>query len=512
MAMTERQSAVMEVAPTPGTSRSEWIRGRLDPWTLEIWAGAFAVLMTASLHLIGQVGLSGDEPWYLLQGYALLHFHTVDVARVVQDPALFQQFLGGGRDDHTLAIPGSAGRVLTYLPGYAALVAPLDALGGRALLVAAQALAGAAVAALLFAEARRLHGSRAAGIFAALAFVTCLPALLYTGEIGPSTVATLAAFGAYLLVARALPTASGRRLVAVCAGVGLLALALPWLHVKYAPLALVIASAAGLLIARRMGLRPWPCGRRAEISRAASRGISARAARPPDGTARLSLLLACGLPALGLALIALYSHHSFGTWYPQYRAQTADAFLSQPDPLHMLGLYRQMLLDARQGLIPWAPLMASAPVGLALLWRRQPREAALAVAWTIGLLAAFTSSAIAPHVNQAYALPARFTVECQPYLALGAATVFARGWPSLRAAIDTARRQGVTSALRASSGTGLALALGCLALLAADAWLTLVGEMAPRLLYPTADGSMRLLAAYPHLLPGWWFALFGGHA
>jgi hypothetical protein len=505
--MTERQSAVMEMAPAPGVPGSERTSRRLDVWVLGVSAGAFAVLLGASLRLIGQAGLSGDEPWYLLQGYALLHFHTVDVARVVQDPALFQHFLGDGRDDHTLAIPGSPGRVLTYLPGYAAFVAPLDALDGRVLLVAAQALAGAAVAALLFVEARRVLGSRAAGLFAALAYVTCLPALFYTGEIGPSAVATLAAFGAYLLVARALPTASGQRLVAVCAGVGLLALALPWLHVKYAPLALVIAIAAGLVIARRMGLRLWPRGRRPETPQEA-----AHAARPPDGTAHLSLLLACGLPALGLALIALYSHHYFGTWYPQYRAQTADAFLSQPDPLHMLGLYRQMLLDARQGLIPWAPLMASAPIGLALLWRRRPREAALAVAWTIGLLAAFASSAIAPHINQAYALPARFTVECQPYLALGAATVFARGWPSLRAAIDTAQRQGITSTLRAPSGMRLMLALGCLALLAADTWLTLIGEMAPRLLYPTADGSMRLLAAYPHLLPGWWFALFGGHA
>jgi hypothetical protein len=468
---------------------------------------AFAVLLTASLHLIGQIGLSGDEPWYLLQGFALLHFHTVDVARIIDNPSLFRHFLGGGRDDHTLAIPGGAGRVLTYLPGYAALAAPLDALGGRALLVAAQALAGAVVAALVFAEARRLHCSQAVGIFAALAYVACLPALLYTGEVGPSTVATLAAFGAYLLVTRALPAASGQRLVVVCAGIGMLALALPWLHVRYVPLALVITIAAGLLIVRRMGVHLWPRSRQPETPQQAT-----RTARPRGGATRLGLLLVCGLPALGFALIALYSHHYFGTWYPQYRAQAADAFLSQPDPVHMLGLYRQMLLDARQGLIPWAPLMAIAPVGLALLWRRQPREAALAVAWTLGLLAAFASSAIAPHVNQAYALPARFTVECQPYLALGAASVFARGWPALHAALDTARRHGVAPALRASGRIGLALALGCLVLLAADAWLTLVGEQRPALLYPSADGSMRLLAAYPHLLPGWWFALFGGHA
>jgi hypothetical protein len=136
--------------------------------------------------------------------------------------------------------------------------------------------------------------------------------------------------------------------------------------------------------------------------------------------------------------------------------------------------------------------------------------------WIVGLLSAFLSSAVAAHVNQAYALPARFTVECLPFFALGVTGAFAPGWPRLRSLLQKAlgwfsivARQRETVALHTPQllTWRTALTLVCLFLLLADAWFTLVAQFDLSALYPSSEG-VRLVAIFPHWLPGWWFALF----
>jgi hypothetical protein len=202
--------------------------------------------------------------------------------------------------------------------------------------------------------------------------------------------------------------------------------------------------------------------------------------------------------------VVLYSQRYFGTWYPQYRSFGAFA---RPDLVHMLGLYRQMLLDGPGALTPWVPLTLLVPAGLVVLARHAPREGGLTALWSGGVLSAFLSAAIAPHVSQAYALPARFTVECQPYFTLAVASLFAVTWPKLRASIPQVSLGQRVSALWLGMG-GALVALCCLLLVGGDAWFTVVGLLDPPALYPSATG-VPLLLHYPQLLPGWWFALFG---
>ncbi len=204
-------------------------------------------------------------------------------------------------------------------------------------------------------------------------------------------------------------------------------------------------------------------------------------------------------------LIVLYSRHYFGTWYPQYHS-LGEAAYSGFDLTRVARLYGEVLLDRTSGLIPWAPLMLLAPVGWFLLARTRRRYALLMLLWVGGVQATFFSAAFAPLVGQAYALPARFTVECQPFLALCVGSLFAAAWPYLRQSISDLR-QHVSFRL---VSWGATLALLCLALLAVDAWFTLVALRAPYLLYPNAAGA-RLVTAFPHLLPGWWFHLFVVH-
>lgn len=467
-------------------------------WSIGVFCGALAVLLVASIHLIIRLPPTGDEPWYLLQGYSLVHFHAVDLAWVQNDLKVYHHFLGYVPADHIGDYRGNGVELVPYLPGYAAVVGPLYALGGRLLIVAAQSLAGALTATLLFQEAYRLWRSRAVALFATLAYLTSLPTLLYAGQIFPSALAALAAVASFVLVTRALPVAHGRGLVATGASIGALAMALPWLHIKYAPLALVVIAAALLQLAL--------------ISRTRSAvHVAASFDGQHDETANvrqrrsawLAALLVGGLPLVSFALVVAYSYHYFGTWYPQYRAQASGAFMS-PDLGHMLLIFRQMFFDAQSGLVPWVPLTLLTPVGLVLLMRRHRREACFALLWMLGLLSAFLSAAFAPHVNQAGALPARFTVESLPFCALCVAALFAPGWPALRTG---ARKVILAGSLRHLATWRAAAACCCLVLLAADIWLAVMAQFGLPLLYPSNVG-VRLVAAFPHLLPGWWFNLF----
>ncbi|HEV7128581.1 MAG TPA: hypothetical protein VGN32_14220, partial [Ktedonobacterales bacterium] len=149
-------------------------RGRALTW---VWwdAGVFVLgawlLLAVAHQTIARLSVTGDEPWYLLQVYALLRTHTPDLAAMLRNHALYAQLLGAQPDDHTRDYLGNSERMLTYLPGYAALIAPVYALGGRAAVVALQALAAALTGALVFDEAWRVFGSRRVAVFAWLAYL-----------------------------------------------------------------------------------------------------------------------------------------------------------------------------------------------------------------------------------------------------------------------------------------------------------------------------------------------------
>lgn len=486
----------------------------LERWTIRVFVVTFAVVLGLSEWLVARIGVTGDEPWYLLQCYGLIHLHSSNLAPLLHDPATYARFLGTHADSHTRDYLGNGERVLFYLPGYAAVIAPFYALGGRSLIVAFQSLVAALTGALLFDEARRVFGSPWVAIFAWLALLGALPVLLYAGQLFPSTLATCALFGGFLLVTRWLPAAEDRRAIVLSTVIGLVASALPWLHFKYALPALVLAG--GALAALRPRLR-WP------VTGGANRQAWYAAA------------VVAALTTLSFALIGLYSRHYFGMWIPP--SATTGPDLLHPHPEQVPSLYADMFLSQERGLIPWVPLDLLIVPGLALLLRRQPRQARYAVVLLGALLVTFVSTMVTP-VFQGYAFPARFTLECAPFFALAAAALVAAGEQPLDTAwvalVTAWRRRGghAPAALRQQptrrhsrqlgeesrpltrigwSGAGTWVrglgALAALALLATTCWFSAVGESDPLLLYPSFAG-VRLAAAHPNALPGAWFALF----
>jgi hypothetical protein len=83
---------------------------------------------TLGLRLTTRLTLTGDEPWYAAQAYALWHFHTPAIFTPHVPRAVYEPLLGGTPDDHTRDYLGNGERLLVNLPGYAAIIAPFFAL------------------------------------------------------------------------------------------------------------------------------------------------------------------------------------------------------------------------------------------------------------------------------------------------------------------------------------------------------------------------------------------------
>jgi hypothetical protein len=488
--------------------RLRWSQLAAAPWpalrNIGLFCAALVAYLEVNIRLIHKLPTTGDEPWYLLQTYTLIHYHTSNLAAVIQNHHIYSQFLGLVPDDHTQDYLGNGERVLPNLPGYAALIAPFYVLHGRSGIVAFQAVLAAFTVVLLFNEARRLYDSCLVGSFASLAYLLSLPAVLYVGQVFPSTVASCATFLGFVLASRRLTCARGWRLMGSSVALGLLLFMLPWLHFKYAAVAL------GLLVIGLLALRP-------RLPRLAAGG-------GVDLSPWYAAATLIGLVALSFVLIGLYSRHYYGTLVPQVTPYQEGAVNFQHADLQRgVHLYVDIFLSAQNGLLPWVPLDLLVLPGLVLLWCRSPRRGIGITLVLLAQLGAFLTVVVAPYVYQGWALPSRFTVESAPFLALCVAGVFAVGEPVLRTTcatlfglrlllgaprkVDISPRRSTGMVVGLANVGRMAFVLGCVALLVAGGWFARMAVHDPLLLYGSPAG-VRLAAKYPQALPAWWFALF----
>lgn len=470
--------------------------GRETPRRL-LWRALTGAIYGATLVLFLWVGatlehslqLTGDEPWYILQALGLARLHSANLAPLIANHAIFDPLVHHW-DDHTADFLGNGERVLPNLPGYAAAIAPWYVLAGRKGIIGFQALVASLTVTLVYVEAWQRFRSVLIALFAMLALLFALPSLFYVAQVFPSTLATAAAFGGFVLASRVLPATTGRWQLVAAAATGMVASILPWLHSKYALAAVALVAVAALAI--RLPLRLWhpldQCGRQAW------RTIGVMTA----------------VLALSFAGVILYSRHYFGTWMPRISAAGGAMDLAHPDVQRALNLLNDMFIDPQSGLIPWVPLAVLAPVGLMLLWRRDRRYTGMLLLMLGGLLGAFAPVLFTGDVYQGYALPSRFTVECAPYFALAEAAVMAAVRPDQSLVQFVRMLNGGRWRLHPRSALAAArigLALACLGLLLAGAYFDRVALHAPRLLYHSTAGP-RIVEEYPNMLPAWWFGVF----
>jgi hypothetical protein len=325
---------------------------------------------------------TADEPQYLLTALSLGEDLSLDVRdeRAAERHRNFHE--GGLPLQEELRADGS--RVSPHDPLLPALLALPMILGGWiAAKVVLAATAGVLAAAMLWVAVRRFDVPLRVAVLAVATYSLAAPLAVYGTQVYPELPAALAVTVAIGALAGSLD----RRAVVV---LGLTVVALPWLAVKYLP----VAGALVLVAA----LRLWARDRRALAGLAASLGVA--------------------------GVLYLVFHQA---WYGGWTAYAAgDHFVAgefgavgfHPDYGGRAHRLTGLLVDRGFGLAAWQPAFLLAVPAVAALFRRRPRGwDALAVPLAAGWLTA-TFVALSMHE---WMWPGRHVVVVAPCLVLAIA-------------------------------------------------------------------------------------------
>jgi hypothetical protein len=352
------------------------------PSANQVAVAAFALYLLVGYHVQHAVGLTGDEPHYLLIVHSLLRDHDLEVADDYAEGS-FRAFYDGKIGPHlahgtSYSVHG-IGLPLILLPGYALL--------GLTGVVLTKALLGAVAVRELFRAVEALAVDRRAALVAALAFGVTVPGLfLLTAAYPelPAAVLSIAVFRRWVVPMEIGPLAA----VSWGLGFGLL----PLLHIKFLTLTVVVA--AGSLIF-------WPARRR-EVLVGASVAL--------------------------LAVLGFFFSLT-GSWNPLASWGTQRVFW-QGIPIGLMGLF----FDQEAGLLPAAPFYVFALVALIPFSQRRPALGLL-------VLAALGAMALPAAAHPAWAggasAPARYLFPALPLLAATAAAVWR--WEPDRGMVPWAR-------------------------------------------------------------------------
>jgi hypothetical protein len=333
---------------------------------------------------------TADEPQYLLTAISLAEDRDLDIA----------DELAGGRwrafhalDLPEQTVPLAGGRRLSphdpLLP--LLLAGPVAAGGWVGAKLAMAALAGVLAALLLWTAVRRLGVPLASATLAAGVFACSPPLAVYGSQVYPELPAALAVLAAVAALATPAapdrpgdhpggppdppdrpgdhpggpPDPPGRSATLVVGGA---VVALPWLGVKYAPVAAAIALVACWRLAR-------------------------------GGQGRRALALAGALAAAGVVFLALHRWW-YGGWTPyaagdHFVTGELSAIGAAPDYLGRSRRLVGLLVDRGFGLAAWQPAWLLAVPALAVLARRRPAgwaalAAPLAAGWLVATFVALT--------------------------------------------------------------------------------------------------------------------------
>ena len=351
------------VAGSPGGARAEPEAVRVGRAMLVVGVLAFlAAAAGIAVPATHGTRTTADEPQYLLTAISLAEDGDLDIADELAE--------GRWRPFHELPLPeqtealADGRRLSPHDPLLPLLLAGPVAVGGWVGgKLAMAAMAGLLAALLVWTAVRRL-GVPPGTAALAVAVVACSPPLaVYGSQVYPELPAALAVLAA--AAALASTAAPGVRATLV---VGVAVVGLPWLGVKYAPVATAIALVACWRLAR-------------------------------EGRARRALALAGSLALAGVVFLVLHRW-----WYGGWTAYaTGDHFVAgelsvvgtEPDYLgrgrRLLGL----LVDRGFGLAAWQPAWLLAVPAVAALARRRPAGWAalalpLAAGWLVATFVALT--------------------------------------------------------------------------------------------------------------------------
>ncbi len=305
---------------------------------------------------------SGDEPYYLLTALSLATDGDLDVAdehahaayRGFHEPTLAPQ--AARQPDGRMVVPHDP-----LLP--ALLAAPLTAAGWIGAKAVLAGLTGVVAAGLVWVAVRRLGTRVGTATATAVLLGASAPLAVYGTQVYPE----IAAAATVLLAVAALtgPLRRSGQLALLTAVV-----ALPWLSIKYAPVAAVLA-AVGVV-------RLWG-----------------------DGRGRRAVGLAAVLVLAGIAYLVAHASwyggmtvYAAGDFFQDHGGQTS-VLGTNPDYLGRSTRLLGLMVDRSFGLVAWQPAWLLAVPAVAALLRRRPvgwaaLAAPLAAGWLVATFVAAT--------------------------------------------------------------------------------------------------------------------------
>ena len=363
-----------------------------------IWLVSFAVY---GLYFQGQwvygerpiVHITGDEPHYLLIATSLLSDGDLDVLNNYREKdyqPFYPYHLGDARDPEDMhALYGGDGRLYSkHGVGLPLMLLPAMRFGGHGPAIVFLMAVTATLSVQIFLLAGEVTSRRGAAAVAWAAVAFTSPLLLYAGQIYPEVPGALLVVWGVRAVLRATGGGPGEPSAGAALRIGLAVGLLPWLHLRYVPLAAALGAAGVLALAgRRRRLTPWLVA-------------------PPAlfGAALLAFnwLLFGGLPAAD----------EYGTF------AVFNVFTGLPG----------LLYDQQFGLLVYAPVYLVALLGLPLVPRRLPGLRGAALLAVPGVYTLFVAAF--SFWYGAYSPPSRMLVPVVPLLVAPFALALA-AWRSL---------------------------------------------------------------------------------
>jgi hypothetical protein len=410
---------------------------------------AFALYAVAGLHSLRSLGLSGDEPHYLIISESLLadgdlrieNNHRLGQYRSFTRETLPPDYLQRGKDGAIYSI---------HAPGLPALLVPAYAIGGAKGAVMAMALLAACAVAAVFQVGREIGGTRAAVWTAAVIGLT-VPFVPYAWSIFPEiAAAAMVAWATHWVLTDRVVRPLRWALRGVCLAW------LPWFHTKF------VILAAGFIVLLLIRLRHQLKAAVAVVA---------------------PVVLSC------VAWLAFF-YVIYGSPNPEapYGTQARDWVKLQFVPRGVLGL----LVDQKFGVLTYAPIYFLVPAGIWLALRdRRWRSPVAALA---GLAAVYVISTTRFYMWWGgWSAPARFLVPVTPLFAPPIAVALPRLWRT--------RWQLAIVALLVVSGAVAALG----AVRPADLWLFSDAHAVSRLA-DSVQGSAPLTATLPTFTEAQWAA------
>lgn len=341
--------------PDPAGNRLRWLLAGLG-------VGVFAwVALAVPARATYGGRTTADEPQYLLSALSLAEDLDLDISDELRDER-WRDFHEGELPRQTE--PTADGREISphdpLLPAYLAVPMALGGWAGAKLALAA--LAGLLAAAVAWVAVRRFAVAPALAVGTTAAFALAAPLAPYGVQVYPELPAALAV----TVAVAALTGTLGRRELLVLV---LAVVALPWLAVKYAPVAVALVAVAAV--------RLWRDDRR-----------------------RTLVGLGGAFALAGVVFLAVH-RLVYGGWTVyaagDHFTETGEVSVMGTDPDYLGRSQRLigLLADRSFGLVLWAPVFLFAVVALGALARRRPPGwpalvAPLAAGWATATWIALT--------------------------------------------------------------------------------------------------------------------------